>query len=147
MSTDANPVTDSVSQISDTAKDSVKTSLISLDASLGLAADFDRCANDLMSVTYKSIQPDFLLDSHLPDTAWVNCCTPATAESVQITAADPAMRDLDINVRLFPGLGLVTLPFHFALGGTGVETQPSLKLVRGAHGCSVRRAGGLVYVK
>ena len=91
--------------------------------------------------------PIFLLDGHLPDAAWINGCTPATAESVQITAADPAMRDLDIHVRLFPGLGLVALPFHLALGGTGVETQPSLKLVRGAHGCSVKRVGGLMGVK
>ena len=110
-------------------------SLILLDAPLGLAADFDRCANDLMPVICKSIQPNFLLDGYLPDAARINSCTPATAESVQITAADPTVRDFDINVRLFPSLGLVALPFHFALGGTGVETQPSFKLVRGAHGC------------
>ena len=83
----------------------------------------------------------------LPDTAGVNGCTPATAESVQITATNTTVRDFDINVRLFPSLGLVTLPFHFALGGTGVETQPSLKLVRGAHGCTVKSNGGLIWVK
>ena len=113
----------------------MECSLILLDAPLGLAADFDRRANDLMPVTCESIQPNSLLDSHLPDAARVNGCTPPTTESVQITAADPTVRDFDINVRLFPSLGLVALPFHFALGGTGVETQPSLKLVRGAHGC------------
>ena len=124
----------------------MECSLILLDAPLGLAADFDRCAHDLMPVTCKSIQPNILL-GHSPDAAWVNSCTPATAESVQITATNTAVRDFDINVRLFPSLGLVALPFHFALGGTGVKTQPSLKLVRGAHGCSVKRAGGLICVK
>lgn len=113
--------------------------LILLDALLDLAADFDRSANDLMPVTYKSIQPNFLLDGHLPDAAWVNSFTPATPESVQITAANPTVGDFDINVRLFPGLGLVALPFHVALGGTGVETQPSLKLIRVAHGCRLKR--------
>ena len=125
----------------------MECSSILLDAPLGLAADFDRCANDLMPVACKSIQPVFLPDGHLPDAAWVNGCTPATAESVQITAADPTVRDFDINVRLFPSFGLVALPFHFALGGTGVKTQPSLKLVRGAHGCSAKRDGGLICVK
>ena len=125
----------------------MECSLVLLDAPLGLAADFDRRANDLMPVICKLIQPNSLLDGYLPDAARINRCTPATAESVQITAADPTVRDFDINVRLFPSLGLVALPFHFALSGTGVKTQPSLKLVRGAHGCSVKRDGGLVCVK
>ena len=125
--------------ISDKAQDNVECSLILLDAPLGLAADFDRSANDLMPVTHESIHPNFLLDGHLPDAAWVDGFTPATAESVQITAANPTVGDFDIDVRLFPSLGLVALPFHVALGGTGVEAQPSLKLVRGAHGCSVKQ--------
>ena len=95
----------------------------------------------------RSIQLHFLQDGHLPDAAWVVGCTPATAESVQITATNTTVRDFDINVRLFPSLGLIALPFHFAFGGTGVETQPSLKLVRGAHDCSVKRDGGLMCVK
>ena len=82
-----------------------------------------------MPMTYESIHPNSPLNGHLPDAAGVDGFTPATAESVQITAANPTVRDFDINVRFFPGLGLVALPFHVALRGTGVETQPSLKLV------------------
>ena len=43
------------------------------------------------------------------------------------------MRDLDIDVGLLPPLGLVVLPFHVTLDGAGVETQPSLELVRRVH--------------
>ena len=63
-----------------------------------------------------------LKDSDIPNAAWVNCRSPAAAQSVKIAAADATMRDLDIDVGLLPRLGLVTLPFHVTLDGAGVET-------------------------
>lgn len=54
---------------------------------------------------------------------------PAAAKGVQIRATDTAVRDLDIDIGLFPGLRLEFLPDHVALAGAGVETHPSFELV------------------
>ena len=70
---------------------------------------------------------------YIPDTAWVNCGRPTATESVQITATDAAVGDFDIDVGLLPGLGLVALPFHVALDGAGVETEPALEVVGCGH--------------
>jgi hypothetical protein len=41
------------------------------------------------------------------------------------------VRDLDINIGLFPRLRLELLPDHFSLASLGAETHPALKLVIG----------------
>lgn len=52
---------------------------------------------------------------------------------MQIGAANARVGDFDVNVGLFPGLGLILLPNHFALGGLGVQAHPSFKFVVGRH--------------
>ena len=42
-----------------------------------------------------------------------------------------------VDVGLLESLRLVGLPDHVALGGVGVEANPSLELVIGRHVCSV----------
>ena len=48
----------------------------------------------------------------------------------------PAMRDLDVDVRLLPFLRLEALPFHVA-NGVLVEAEPALEFVVLRHGCEV----------
>lgn len=57
---------------------------------------------------------------------------PARLESVKIGSADTAVGDLNVNIILFPLLGLELLPLHLALNGLLIETEPSLELVVGA---------------
>ena len=45
------------------------------------------------------------------------------------------MRDFYIDIGLFPGLGFILLPFHVTFDGAGVQAQPALELVVGAHNC------------
>lgn len=56
---------------------------------------------------------------------------PATAQSVQVRTTDTTVGDLDIDVGLFPLLGLEFLPDHVALSGAGVETHPAYEFVVG----------------
>lgn len=58
---------------------------------------------------------------------------PTTSQRVEITTADSAMRDLDIDVGLFPWLRLELSPIHVALGGGGVVAQPAFELVVCCH--------------
>lgn len=66
---------------------------------------------------------------------------PATPESVEIGPADAAVRDLDIDVRLFPRLGLEFAPDHLALICIFVEAEPAFKLVV-CHGGRLNRSEG-----
>ena len=50
---------------------------------------------------------------------------------MQIRAADTTAFHLDIDIVLFPRLGLELLPDHLAIGRVLVETHPSLELVVG----------------
>lgn len=52
---------------------------------------------------------------------------------MNVRTADSGVSDANIDISLFPLLGLVLLPDHVALGGLFVLTHPSLKLVVGAH--------------
>jgi hypothetical protein len=53
---------------------------------------------------------------------------------VKITAADAAMRDLDVDVCLLPRLRFELCPFHISFCCRLVEAQPPLKLViSGSH--------------
>ncbi|KAL2000690.1 hypothetical protein VTN02DRAFT_2751 [Thermoascus thermophilus] len=54
---------------------------------------------------------------------------PSAPEDVQIRPADPTVSDLDVDIGLFPGLGLELLPDHLALNSAAVEAHPSLELV------------------
>ena len=56
---------------------------------------------------------------------------PSTAQSVQVGATDTTVANLDVDVGLFPRLGLKLLPDHLALTGFGTEAHPALKLVIG----------------
>lgn len=58
-----------------------------------------------------------------------SCMYPSAAQGMHIGAADTAMGDLDIDVGLFPWLGLELLPNHLALAGLGTEAHPALELV------------------
>lgn len=60
---------------------------------------------------------------------------PSTAESVQVGATNTTVRDLDVDISLFPGLGLKLLPDHLSLAGFGAETHPSFELVIGGRHC------------
>jgi hypothetical protein len=59
--------------------------------------------------------------------------SPSRAQSVQIGTADTAVRDLDVDVVFFEGLGLEALPDHLAIHTVGVETHPSFEFVIGGH--------------
>jgi hypothetical protein len=48
---------------------------------------------------------------------------------VQVRTADTAVRDLDIDVGLFPLLGSEFLPDHVALAGSGIKAHPAFELV------------------
>jgi len=52
------------------------------------------------------------------------------------------VRDFYIDIGLFPGLGFILLPFHVAFDGAGVQAQPALELVVGAHDCGFGGIGG-----
>lgn len=75
---------------------------------------------------------------------------PAGTEDVGVGAADAAVGDADVDVRLFPGLGRVLFPDHVALAGRGVLADPALELVVcGRHGTRcltvVKGGGGIFY--
>jgi hypothetical protein len=59
----------------------------------------------------------------------MNKTHPSTAQSVQIRAADTTVGDLDIDIGLFPVLGLEFLPDHVALARARVKAHPSFELV------------------
>lgn len=46
---------------------------------------------------------------------------------------------LNIDISLFPGLGLIFLKIHVPFRRAGVEAQPALELVRSAHYCGRKR--------
>ena len=60
---------------------------------------------------------------------------PSTPQSVQVTPADTAADDLDIDVGFLPGLGLELLPDHVALGSSLVKAHPAFELVVGRSHC------------
>lgn len=55
------------------------------------------------------------------------------AESVDVGAADTAGLDLDVDIVVGEGLGLVLLPDHLAVNGLRAQAAPALKLVVGGH--------------
>lgn len=59
---------------------------------------------------------------------------------MNVTSANSAVRDLNVDVCLFPRLDFGEfLPDHFALGGVFVQTHPSLEFVVG---CCCHDGGG-----
>lgn len=93
---------------------------------------------DLLDVLlYLFAYPHGRADDFVPDAAGVDGWAPATAEGVQVAAADAAVGDFDVDVGFLPGFGLVGLPDHFSFGGVFVLAQPSLELVVGGHDCGV----------
>ena len=63
---------------------------------------------------------------------------PSAAESVEITAADAAVCDLDVDVCLLPRFGLELAPNHLSVDRIGIVAQPALEFVVGArHVCDV----------
>jgi hypothetical protein len=60
---------------------------------------------------------------------WVKGSYPATTQGVEICAADAAVRDFDVDVGFFPGLGREFLPHHLAFGGVLVEAEPACEFI------------------
>lgn len=48
---------------------------------------------------------------------------------MQVRTTNTAVSDFDIDVGLFPLLGLKFFPFHIAIGSRGIFSQPALELV------------------
>ena len=65
---------------------------------------------------------------------------PSTPQSVQVTPADTAADDLDIDVGFLPRLGLEFLPDHVAIGRGVVQANPALELVVGHSARSILRS-------
>ena len=99
----------------------------------GLAADLDGCANDLVAndTLWRGVQ--YWLKQTMRDADRVERGTPATPKRVQVRAADAAMGDFDVDVRLLPRLGLILLELQVALRGLWVKAHPALELVIGTH--------------
>lgn len=62
-------------------------------------------------------------------TSW----SPAGSENVNITTADTAVADLDIDIILVEWLWVVALPDHLALSRVLVEAAPAFKLAVACH--------------
>ena len=63
---------------------------------------------------------------------------PSTPQRVQVTPADTAADDLDIDIGFLPRLGLEFLPDHVAIGRGVVQANPAFELVVG-HRTSILR--------
>lgn len=98
------------------------------EAGAGLCADTDAVAN-FDAGGYVLADADGFADDLVAYYDRVVGWSPAGAESVQIRATDAAVGDLDVNVVLFKGLGLVALVDHFPVGGFWAETHPAFELV------------------
>lgn len=61
---------------------------------------------------------------------------------MKIRAAHATVSDLDIDIGLFPRLGLKLLPDHFALGSLGAKAHPAFELVIGGSHCECERSIG-----
>lgn len=59
---------------------------------------------------------------------------------MQVTPANTAADDLDIDIGFFPWLGLEFLPDHVAIGGGVVQANPALELVVGHSARSILRS-------
>lgn len=55
--------------------------------------------------------------------------SPASAESVDIRAADSRVRNFNVYIVFVPSLGLKLLPDHVALDGLFVQAHPALEFV------------------
>jgi hypothetical protein len=129
---------------------------VALQAGAGLSTDTDAVAN-LDAVLDVLANADSLADNLVANDAGVVGGTPAGLEGVDVGSTDTAVSDLDlfvgvskavmtfeacsgatyVDVGLLEGLGLIGLPDHVALGGVGVEANPSFELVIGRHFCVV----------
>lgn len=109
-----------------------------LDALLGLLTDADCFADDFVADTacWSNMLAAHSWDEPEEHVLTVWCWAPAGAKGVNVTAADAAMRDLDIHVGLLKRLDMRELaPDHLALGRVLVLAEPSLELVVLRHLC------------
>ena len=72
-----------------------------------------------------------------PNAAGVLGLAPTAPHGVQVGTADAAMGDFDVNVGLFPLLGLEFLPLQLAVHAVRAVAQPALEFVRGGHVCKL----------
>ena len=56
---------------------------------------------------------------------------PARLQSVHVTTANAAVRDLDVDIGLLPRLRLELSPLHLSLRRRRVKAQPSIEFVVG----------------
>jgi hypothetical protein len=78
---------------------------IRLQAGVVLSSDTHAVA-DLDALLSLLAYTNSLADDLMADAAWVGCWAPAGTEGVQVTAADAAVGDLDVDVGLLEGLGV-----------------------------------------
>jgi hypothetical protein len=67
------------------------------------------------------------------DDSGIRCLAPTPRNRVNIASADTAVRDLDIDISFLPGLGVISLPFHVAIGGVFVKAAPAFELGFAGH--------------
>jgi hypothetical protein len=102
-----------------------------LNISLGLGTDADGGTDELVADTAGVVGGSLWSVSSTFSRKVLVQTYPSAAKSVQVRTTDTAVRDLDINIGLFPGLRLKLLPDHLPLASLRVEAHPALELVIG----------------